>query len=144
MGETHDVAKLAGQVLARERMGTHAPRPKRERLPRREGPLRLGEDDVPQRREVGVGLRGRADRHDAEDPGQDGPRSGHIVRVDVHARLVRIRDALDSLGREEILNVRDEAVSELAAHEPALQRDLAESHEEDHALRTVTVPIVSR
>src|SRR5213594_3868614 len=48
MGEPHDVAELAGQVLARERMGTHAPRPKRERLPGREGPLRLGEDDVPQ------------------------------------------------------------------------------------------------
>src|SRR5256885_5180959 len=39
-------AELAGKVLARERMGTYASRPKRERLPGCEGPLPLGEDDV--------------------------------------------------------------------------------------------------
>src|SRR5256885_16392807 len=46
MGETHDIAELARQVLARERMGAHAPRPKRERLPGREGPLRLDRKSV--------------------------------------------------------------------------------------------------
>src|SRR5213594_2804028 len=141
MGETHDIAEVAGQVLARERMGTYAPGPKRERLPGREGPLRLGEDDVPQRCEVGMRLRGGADRDDAEHPREDRARSGHVVRVDIDARLVGVRYALDAFGREEILNVRDEPVAELAAYEPALQRNFPKSHEQDQSGRTVQVPI---
>jgi len=53
--------------------------------------------------------------------------------MDVDAGLVGLCDALGSLRGEEVLDVPDETVAELAAHEAALERDLAEPHEEDHA-----------
>src|SRR5437016_12871968 len=60
----------------------------------------------------------------------------------VHSGLVRLRDALDALRSEEVLDVRDESVSELTSHEPTLQRNLAEAHEEDHRRAPIGFSVV--
>ena len=90
-----------------------------------------------------MGLRGRADRYDPKDPSEDRVCLRDVVHVDVHPSLVGLGDAFDTFSGEQILNVRDEAVPELAAYESALQGQLAKTHQEDHDSRTVRGPIFS-
>ena len=126
-------ADLLRQVLAGKRMRADAPRTDREGDACTEagrGGLLHGEGL--EGLHVPVGLCRGADGHHAEDAHEDGLRADQVVCVDVDARLVRLRDALDALRREPVLDVRDEAVAELPPHVAALEGNLAESHEEDH------------
>ncbi len=90
-----------------------------------------------------MGLRGGADRYDSKDPSEDGVCVRDVVDMDVHPGLIGLSDAFDAFCREQILDVRDEAVPELAAYESALQGQLAETNQEDHVSRTVRGPIFS-
>ena len=76
-------------------------------------------------------FRGGADRHDTEDTSENRVCLRDVVDVDIHTGLVGLGDAFDAFRGEQILDVRDEAVPELTAHESALQGQLAEPYKED-------------
>ena len=90
-----------------------------------------------------MGLGGGADRYDPKDPSEDGVCLRDVVDMDVYPGLIGLGDAFDTFSGEQILDVRDEAVPELAAYESALQGQLAETNQEDHVSRTVRGPIFS-
>ena len=90
-----------------------------------------------------MGLRGGADRYDPKDPSEDGVCLRDVVDMDVYPGLIGLGDAFDTFSGEQILNVRNEPVSELAAHESALQGELPKTNQEDHDSRTVRGPIFS-
>src|SRR5437867_6503913 len=81
---------------------------------------------------IARGLLCGAEGHDAEDTFQGPGRRGNVVHVHVDSTVVRASQALDPLRGEEVLDVRDEPVPELAADEAALERDLSEADKEDH------------
>jgi len=132
MGLTNCLSELASEILTRERVGSDSPGPEGERLTGRQGPRSLGENGLSEGVQVRVHFRGGADRHDTEDPSENRKRLGDVLDVDVHTGLVGLGDAFDAFRGEQILDVRDEAVAELPAHESALQGQLAEAYKEDH------------
>ena len=77
-------------------------------------------------------FRGGADRHDTEDTSENRACLRDVVDVDIDTGLVGLGDAFDAFRGEQILDVRDEAVAELPAHESALQGQLAKAYKEDH------------
>ena len=133
MGRQDCRAEVLGEVLAREKMLTDSAGPNRERPTRpNAGPRSLLEDAFAQ----DFALRGRLDRgaqgDHPEDPGEDPPRPVALIHVDVDARLVGLRDALNPFRREEILNVRDEPIPQLPANVPTLQGDFPKPDEDEH------------
>src|SRR2546428_11490831 len=113
-------------------MGPGAPRPDREAPALREVLLRELKGYPSDFVRVARGLPRRAEGYDPEHPPERRGCGGHVVDIHVDPSVVRPGEALDPLRREEVLDVRDEPVPEVAPDVRAFQGELPEPDQENH------------